>query len=74
MGERIAMQDAMVRLFSPLLVVAAMLATQPAMFGARNHDAARDWAVKNATGSCHGTRLGNNLGSACAAPFIPAGE
>jgi hypothetical protein len=63
------MHDDIVRILSPLLIVAAMAAMQMARPDMGVSDVAGDWAQPAVTSSCHGTRLGNNLGSACVAPL-----
>ena len=63
------MHDDIVRILSPLLVVAAMAAMQMAQPALRDGAAANlagGWTRTALATSCHGTRLGNNLGSACA--------
>jgi len=61
------MEDDIVQLLSPLLVVAALAATQAIQPIIRDMSAASVAREANlvVTMSCHGTRLGNHRGSTC---------
>ncbi len=63
------MHDELVRILSPLLVVAAIAATQAMQPASHNSLAASLVELWNqepeATAICHGTRLGNSRGSGC---------